>query len=162
MFVNIMFTKTWHGVMLHKEILLQWKSKQTKKESKKIDPYCCAIKAMISILPRLKTVGHVPREISRHIFSFLKEENGKVDGFVYFTQYKLSPIPAEGLETLLKLTFKSPRFITHQKMKDFMTNLYSYDYETKAQIDEDDDAEIHFMIANEGFDGDKGKDSESG
>ena len=40
-------------------------------------------------------------------------------------------------------------------MKDFMTNLYSYNYEAKAETDEDNDAEIHFMIANEGLDGDK-------
>ena len=37
-------------------------------------------------------------------------------------------------------------------MKDFMTNLYSYDYEAKAEPDENDDTEIHFMIANEGLD----------
>ena len=88
--------------------------------------FCCAIKAMVDKPPRLKTVGHVPREISRHIFLFLKEENGKVDGFVYSTQYQPSPIPAGGLEIPLKLTFKSPSFITHQKMKDFITNFYSY------------------------------------
>ena len=46
---------------------------ETDKESKKIDPYCCAIKAMVDIPPRLKTVGYVPRESSRHIFFFLKE-----------------------------------------------------------------------------------------
>ena len=108
---------------------------QTDKESKIIDTYCCAIKAMVDIPPRLKTVGHVPREISRHIFFFLKEENGKVDGFIYSTQYKPSPIPAGGLEIPLKLTFKSPNFMTHQKMEDFMTNLYSYDYEAKAETD---------------------------
>ena len=45
-------------------------------------------------------------------------------------------------------------------MKDFMTNLYVYDYEAKAETDEDDDAEIHFMIANEGLDGDKEEDNE--
>ena len=45
-------------------------------------------------------------------------------------------------------------------MKDFMTNFYSYDYEAKAERAEDDDAEIHFMIANETLDGDKEKDSE--
>ena len=55
------------------------------KKLKKIDPYCCAIKTMVDISPRLKTVGHMPREISRHIFFFLKKENGKVDGFVYLT-----------------------------------------------------------------------------
>ena len=32
-------------------------------------------------------------------------------------------------------------------MKDFMINLYSYNYEAKAQTDENEDAEIHFMIA---------------
>ena len=133
---------------------------ETAKESKKIYPYCCAIKTMVDIPPRLKIVGHVPREISRHIFFILKEENGKVDGFVYFTQYQRSPIPAGGLEMPLKLTFKSPSFIANQKMKDFMTNLYSYDYEAKAETDEDNDAEINFMIANEGLDGGKKKNSE--
>ena len=37
-------------------------------------------------------------------------------------------------------------------MKDFMTNLYSYDYKAKTETDEDDDAGIHFMITNEGLD----------
>ena len=36
---------------------------ETDKEWKNIDPYCCAVKAMVDIPPRLKTVGHVPREI---------------------------------------------------------------------------------------------------
>ena len=49
--------------MLNKEILLQWKSKQTKC-GKKIDPYCCAIKAMVDVPPRVKTVGHAPTEKS--------------------------------------------------------------------------------------------------
>ena len=71
---------------------------ETEKELKKIDPYCCAIKAMVDIPPRLKTGGHVPREISRHIFFFLKEEIGKVDGFVYSTKYQPSPIPVGELE----------------------------------------------------------------
>ena len=60
------------------------------------------IKATVDIPPQLKTVGHVPREISRHIFFFLKEENAKVEYFVYSTQYEPSPIPAGGLEIPLK------------------------------------------------------------
>ena len=47
---------------------------ETDKESEKIDPYCCANKAMVVIPPRLKTVGQVPREISRHIFLFKRRE----------------------------------------------------------------------------------------
>ena len=41
-----------------------------------------------------------------------------------------------------------------------MKNLYSYDYEAKAERDENDGAEIHFMIASEVLDGDKEEDSE--
>ena len=93
-------------------------------------------------------------------FFFLKEENGNVDGFVYSTQQQPSPVSAGGLEIPLKLTFKSPNFITHQKMKDFMTTLYSYGQEAKTKTDEYDDAEVHFMIANEGLHGDKEEDSE--
>ena len=33
--------------------------------SKKIDPYCCDIKALIS--GKLKTVAHIPRKASRHV-----------------------------------------------------------------------------------------------
>ena len=50
--------------------------------------------------------------------------------------------------------------MTHHNMKDFMTNLYSYDYKAKAETDEDGDSEIHFMIANKGLDGGKEEDSE--
>lgn len=127
---------------------------ETDKESRKIDPYCCAIKAMVGIPPQLKTVGHVPREISRHTFFYLKEENGKIDGLVHSTQYRPSPIPAGGLEIPLMLTFKSKTFITHEKMKGFITSLYSYEYETiNAEGDDDeDDHEFHFMIEKEDVD----------
>ena len=40
-------------------------------------------------------------------------------------------------------------------MKDYIKNLYPYDYDAKAETDEVSDAESHFMIANEGFYGDK-------
>ena len=45
-------------------------------------------------------------------------------------------------------------------MKDFMTNLQSHDYEIKAETDEYDDAEIHFMIANDGLGHGKDEGSE--
>ena len=45
-------------------------------------------------------------------------------------------------------------------MKDFMTNLCSYNYEAKAEIDKDNDAEIHFAIAIEDLGGEKEEDSE--
>ena len=45
-------------------------------------------------------------------------------------------------------------------MKDFTTNLYSYDYEAKAETDKDDEIEIHFMIAIEDLGGGKEEGSE--
>ena len=107
---------------------------------------------------KLSTVGHIPREISRHVYYFLKEIGRKVDGHVFFTQYRPSPIPAGGLEIPLLLNFKSPRYITHQKMKDFLSKLYSWDFEGRADTededDEENDDEINFVI-EEGNDEDE-------
>ena len=115
---------------------------------------------MVDIPPRLKTIrACVKRNLKAHIFLSKGTKHTKVDGLLYFTQYQPSPILAGGLEMPLKLTFKSPNFITHQKMKDFMENLYSYDYEAKAERDEDYGAEIHFMIANKDLGGEKKEDS---
>lgn len=119
---------------------------ETDEESKKIDPYCCAIKA--SVDQQVKTVGHIPREISRHVYFFLKEENGSIDGSVKSIQYKPSPIPAGGLEIPLTLTFKSPRYVTHLKMKEFVSTLYSFEYDGKNGSDNESesDEEINICI----------------
>ena len=98
---------------------------ETNKDSIKINPCCCAVKAIVGNPVKLATAGHIPREISRHVYFFLKEEGGKVEGFVYSTKYRPSPIPAGGLEIPLMLSFKSPRYLAHQKMKNFLAQLYS-------------------------------------
>ena len=41
------------------------------------------------------------------------------------------PIPAGGLEILLMLSFESSRYLTHQKTKNILVPLYSWDFETK-------------------------------
>ena len=69
--------------------------------SKMIDPYYCAIKALIS--GKLETVSHIPREV----FFFIGGEEGRVDGYVLSTRYRLSLIPSGGLEMPLTLTFRS-------------------------------------------------------
>ena len=73
--------------------------------------------------------------------------NRIIEGTVHLTKYRPSPIPAGGLEIPLMLTFKSTRFVTHQKMKDFMTSLYSYEYEPQ-EINSKDEAndDINFII----------------
>ena len=59
------------------------------KDSVKIDPYCCAAKAMTGNPAKLATVGHILRE------------------YVFSTEYRPSPILAGGLEIPLMLSFKS-------------------------------------------------------
>ena len=119
---------------------------ETDKKSKQIDPYCCSIKT--SVDQQIKTVGHIPREISRHVYFFLKEENGNIDGTVKSFEYRLSPIPAGGLEIPLTLNFKSPRYITHLKMKEFLSTLYSYDYNGNKEDENESssDEEINLLI----------------
>ena len=78
---------------------------ETNKGSFKIEPYCCEAKAMVRNSTKLVTVGHIPREISKHVYFFLKEKGGIKKGFVFFTKYGFSPIPAGGLEIPLMLSF---------------------------------------------------------
>ena len=116
---------------------------ETNEASKKIDPYCCNIKALIS--GKLETVGHVLREVSRDVFFFIGEEGGRVDGFMLPTRYRPSSILSGGLEIPLILTFRSLRYNTHHNMKDFMTKLYCYDHEPDNVESESDD-ETHIDI----------------
>ena len=68
---------TWENVNIGQEISVQL---ETNEDSKKIDPYCCAIKTMVS--GKLETVGHIPREVSRHTYFYIKAEGGRIDGSV--------------------------------------------------------------------------------
>ena len=107
---------TWENI--GQEISVQL---ETNKDSKKIDPYCCALKTMVS--GKLETVDHIPREDSRNTCFYIKEEGGRIDGSVLSTRYRLLPFPSGGLEIPLVMAFRSPRYITHLKMNDFMTLL---------------------------------------
>ena len=58
------------------------------------DPYACVIKAKHSYFIGWKIVEHIPREISRYIYFFIKERNGKVFGALKSLRYKVSRIPS--------------------------------------------------------------------
>ena len=72
-------------------------SVETNEESKKVDSYSCAIKAFAGQLPQLKTVGYIPREICKHVFFFLNEENGRIKESVPSTKYRSFPILEGGI-----------------------------------------------------------------
>ena len=77
---------------------------ETNKSSKSIDSYACAIKIKHKYFNTWLTVGHIPREISRHSYFFLKE-CGNISRHLICTNYRVYLIPAGGLEVLLLLTF---------------------------------------------------------
>ena len=99
---------------------------------------------------KLEAVGLIPREVSRHTYFYIREEGGRIDGSVLSTCYRPSPIPSGGLEISLMMTFKSPRYITHQKMKDFMTKLYCYDHKPVTEnVESDSDSDEFHIETNE-------------
>ena len=48
---------------------------------------------------KLETVCHIPREISRHTYFYIKEEGVRIHGSVLSTHYRPSPNPSGGIET---------------------------------------------------------------
>ena len=114
---------------------------ETDKESIKVDPCACAIRVKERLFGAMKTVGHIPREISRHVYLFSKTEGGSVNGKILFVKYQPWPIPSGCLEIPLMLTFKCTKTITFLKMKKFISELYDYEYtrEGKSKESEEED-----------------------
>jgi len=104
------------------------------------DPYSCAIKAKHEYFVGWKTVGHIPREISRYVYFFIKEEGGTIRGKLKSLKYKASPIPSGGLEVPLSLKFKCDTKWILDAMEEFVDNFYSYDFAGNL-VDEDDEEE---------------------
>ena len=78
---------TWDQAKVGDKVLVEIESD---KNSKEIDPYCCSIRT--SVNQQIKTVGHIPREISRHVYFFVKDEHGHIDGTVKSIDYSLSQL----------------------------------------------------------------------
>ena len=133
--------------MLKKEMRLKLSSKLTKVK-KKFDPYACAIRAKEEYFKGWKTVGHIPREISRHVYFFIKSEGGSVNGTVISTKYRTSPIPAGGLDIPLLLTFSCSRAINFEKMKTFVQTLYDYKFTGTVIEEENSDDEDEIIVIN--------------
>ena len=114
---------------------------ETNKSSNKIDPYACAIRAKEEYFKGWETVGHIPGEISRHVYFFIKSEGGSVNETVISTKYHTSPIPASGLEIPLLLTFSCSKAINFGKMKTFVLTLYDYNFNGTVIEEENSDDE---------------------
>ena len=69
-----------------------------------------------------KTVGHIPREMSRYVYFFIKEENGNVSGTIKSLKYKSFPIPLRGLKVPLLLKFFAKDKWVVDNMEKFVLN----------------------------------------
>ena len=78
---------------------------ETNRRSKLIDPYGCAIRKKNQYFHIWDTAGHIPREISRHIYHCITAEGWTVSGTMQSTNYRYSSIPAGRLEIPLMLKF---------------------------------------------------------
>ena len=115
---------TWKNAKAGQRVKVE---KEMNAKSKSIDPYACAIKTKNPFFVNWITVGHIPREISRHCYYFMEEEGGMIFGHLLSTNYKLSPIPAGGLEVPLLPTFSVNNEHIFEQMKEFATTLYDYE-----------------------------------
>ena len=95
---------------------------ETNTTSLSADPYACAIKTKNSYFSDWKTVGDIPREISRYVYFFIKEENGNVSGTTKSLKYKSFPIPSGGLKVPLLLKFSSKDKWVVDNMEKFVLN----------------------------------------
>ena len=96
---------TWSNAKVNEKVKIEI---GTNPSSIAIDPYACAVKAKEKYFDRWKTFDHVPREISRYIYFYIKKESGKITGNVKPLNYKPSPIASGRLEIPLQLTFSCP------------------------------------------------------
>ena len=121
---------------------------ETNKNSIEKDPYACAIKKQNANFGLWDTVGHIPREISRHVYYFIAAEGGSISGTVMSTDYRHSPIPSGGLEIPLKLQFSANSKEVYQKMKWFVEKLYNYEFTGIATEEdvEDEEEEVSITI----------------
>lgn len=129
---------------------------ETNRNSKQVDPYACAIRTKHFYYDAWRTVGHIPREISRHAFYFLSAEGGLITGHVHSIDQRYSPIPNGGLEIPLKLKFSHESEEILTKMKTFVGTLYDYNFTGTGASEESEgeDEEMEIVIQNEPTDGD--------
>ena len=124
---------------------------EREKVTKLINSCACAIKIKHQSLDTLLIVGHT-REILRHCYLFM-EEGGNTTGHLVSTNYKVSPIPAGGLEVPLLLTFSVKSERIFKLMKGFVNDFYDYDYTgERAENNEEessDNEEIDIKLTGE-------------
>ena len=91
-----------------------------------IDPYAFAVKAKHKYCDGWTIPLVTFREKFRDIFTSSSKKRERISGNVKSLNFKLLPIPSEGIEVLLLLTFSYPAEWVWNKMKVFINIFYAY------------------------------------
>ena len=126
---------SWLNAKLNDEVKVEL---ETDAKSLSTDLYSCALKGRHSYFVGWKTVGHIPREISRYVYYFIKEENEKVFGTLKSFKCKPSPIPFGGLEVPLSLRFSYKEKWVVDTMEEFIQSFYTFEYSGNQSFDTSD------------------------
>ena len=101
---------------------------------------------------KLETLDHGTFLYKAHelLLITLQKEGANITGHLIYTNYKVSPIPAGGLEVPLLLTSSVKSERVFELMKSFVNDLYEYNYageQAKNNEEESsDDEEIDIQI----------------
>lgn len=112
---------------------------ETDKAALQVDPHSIAwtIKNRAKLIPEV--VGHIPMEISRFVYYFLRH-GGKVSATVKYEKYRASPIPKGGLEIVIQATFSigdDKKEFLERLLELIKNNYQSPDTEVVAVEDDD-------------------------
>ena len=100
----------------------KWKERRISYRNQSTHTHICAIKIKHQFFDSWLTVGHIPREISRHCY-FCMGEGCNITGHLICITYKVSPIPTGGLEVPLLLTFSVKSQRIFKLMKSFVIDI---------------------------------------
>ena len=134
---------TWSNAKVGDEVKVEV---QISLKSIAYDPYLCAIKAKHEYFTGWKTIGQTPREISRYVYFFIKQEGDRIYGKLKSLKYKRFPVPSGGLEVPLLLKCESQGKWVTDTMEHFVENFYSFDFAVDLVITDEDEEEIDFEI----------------
>ena len=124
---------------------------ETTESSLETDLNACAIRIKNKYFCNLITVGHISREISRHVHFFMETEDGRINEHAKSLTCRPSPIPSGGLEILIQLTFSCRQTDTLEIMNAFVNILYNWSYTGIVNPEENDEENADdedFVIAS--------------
>ena len=129
-------TASWINTKVGDKVTVELETTPLSLES---DPYACAIRIRNKYFSNSITVGHIPREISRHVQFFIKIKGKRVNGHVKSLTFRPSSIPSGSLETPLQLTFSCGPRETLDIMNTFVNSLYDWNYTGINHPDENEE-----------------------